>query len=155
MSAIRRVIFAAVMIFAECAYGLELPEVVCEWRCVSEQVVPLVAEANGENLGRMVYRNYEREAPKGSVRVILTEGSGTGSLYVPEKVNASKGVMPSESEYRIVDIYGHKAILEAHGQLERALAVNAGQDVIVTVESSVIDEEGLAKFAENILRETR
>lgn len=153
MNVMRRMIFAAVMVFAVRAWGAELPDAVGEWRCVKEHVVPLVAEANGEQLGRIVYGDYERQAPRGSVQVIMTEGTGTGNLYVPEKVNDSDGVMPSSSGYRLLDIRGYKAILESHGGIAYALAVKAGEDLVITLESISLKEEALVDFAADFLRQ--
>lgn len=151
MNVMRRVMIASMMACACRACGAELPDVAGEWRCVKEQVVPLIAEANNENLGRMVYRDYEREAPFGSVQVILSEGSGTGSLYVPEKVNYSEGVMPSGSGYRLLVISGHNAILENHAYMPVALAVNAGDNVVLTIEAGSLTESETVRFAEEIL----
>lgn len=150
MNAMRRVFFAAMMMmFAQAALALELPDTFGEWRCVNEHVLPLVADANGEELGRMVWRDYERESPKAVVQVILAEGSGTGSLYVPEHKRGAKGVMPSEAGYEVVEIAGFRAVLETHEYLPSALAVNAGSNTVITIEGS----ENVIGFAENLLRE--
>lgn len=147
----RKVIFAVMMMFAASAYGFELPDSVGEWRCVKEEVVPLVADANGSMLGRMVYRDYERESPFGIVNIILTEGSGTGSLYVPEMVNDSEGVMPSDSGYRLITIAGRKSIMEVHSQMPAVLAVNMSDNIVLTIESQSLGESGMISFAEEIL----
>ena len=152
MNAMRKVFLAAIMVmFAQTAFALELPDTVGEWRCVNEHVLPLVADANGEELGRMVYRNYEREAPKGSLQVILSEGTGTGGLYVPDTVNDSHGAMSAESGYRLLTLAGYPAILEVHSYMPLALAVKAGDNVVLTIESPSLDESGIAGFAEEIL----
>ena len=152
MNAMRKVFLAAMTVmFAQAALALELPDTCGEWRCVGEHVLPLVADANGEALGRMVWRDYEREAPKGTVQVILAEGRGTGSLYVPEKVNSSHGAMPAESEYKLLTVAGCPAILEVRSYMPVALAVKAGDNVVLTIESPSLDESGIAGFAEEIL----
>ena len=87
----RRLVIAGMLLLPSCAGALELPDSVSEWRCVKEHVVMLTPDATGENLGRMVYRDYVRESPRGYVQVILAEGRGTGSLYVPERVGISGG----------------------------------------------------------------
>ena len=152
MNAMCRMLLAAMVMASSCAYGLELPEIAGEWQCVKEHVVPLVAEADGSELGRMVYRDYVRESPRGAVQVILTEGRGTGGLYVPEGVKQEKGVMPSDAEYKIVDVCGHRAILETGGIVFPALAVSLGQDEVLTAESSALDGEGLTEFAAALVR---
>ena len=145
------VCLAVILWAAGYAFALELPDAVNEWRCVKEDVVPLVLDANHENLGRMVYRDYEREMPKGTLQIILTEGKGTGSLYVPEHVRDSKGAMPSESGYKILNIVGRKSVLEKHSYMPLVLAVDAGDNVILTIESSSLNENELVTFAEEIL----
>ena len=147
----RKFLVLMMLLLASCAYALELPDSVNEWQCVNEHIVTLTPSATSENLGRMVYRDYERESPRGYVQVILTEGTGTGSLYVPERVRAG-GLMPSDSEYRILDIAGRKAILERHENIPLSLAVDADNNVVLTIESSALDEEGIIEFAVNILQ---
>ena len=147
----RKLVIAVIMMCTSCAYAMELPDSVNEWRYVNEHVVTLTPSADGVNLGRMVYRDYERESPRGYVQVILTDGTGTGSLYVPERVRAG-GLMPSDSEYRILDIAGRKAILERHENIPLSLAVDADNNVVLTIESSALDEEGIIEFAVNIMQ---
>ena len=150
MNAMRRLLLAVMVMVSSCAYGLELPGIVGEWRCVKEHVVPLVADADGSDLGRMVYRDYAREAPAGNLQVILTEGRGTGSLYVPDNVNTSHGAMPSDAGYKIVDIGGRKAILEQPQYLPAVLAVSVGKDVVITIETNALGEDGITEFAERL-----
>ena len=133
------------------AVALELPEVVGEWRRVGEHVVPLVPTANSEDLGRMVYADYLRESPRGSLQAILTEGTGTGSLYVPESVRDSKGMMPADSVYRVLTVAGHAAILEGQSYMPVALAVNAGDNVVLTLETASLSEAEIVNLAEEIL----
>ena len=63
--------------------------------------------------------------------------------------------MPSDSEYRILDIAGRKAILERHENIPLSLAVDADDNVVLTIESSALDEEGIIVFAVNILQEAK
>ena len=147
----RRLVIAVMMMFASCACALELPDSVKEWQCVSEHIVTLTPEANGENLGRMVYRDYLRESPKGTVQVILTEGRGTGSLYVPERVRDAKGLTPSDSEYRLLTVSGRKSIMEHQAYMPLVLAVNVGDNVILTIESNSLTEDEIVSFAEETL----
>ena len=152
MNVMRKVFLVAIMVmFAQGALALELPDTCGEWRCVGEHILPLVADANGEELGRMVWRDYERESPKGSVQVILSEGTGTGGLYVPDSVNDSHGALPAESGYRLLTLAGCPAILEVHSYIPLALAVKAGDNVVLTIESPSLSESEIAGFAEEIL----
>ena len=150
----RRIFAACVVVLALCGAcnaGV-LPDVVGEWRCVNEHVQSLITEYNHESHGRITYRTYTRESPAGMLEVILTEGSGAGSLYVPENVRASKGVMPSEAGFEVVDIDGCGAIIERHNHLPVALAVNVSGDMTLTVETLALDVEGVIDFAGNMLR---
>ena len=149
------VCLAVILWAAGYAFALELPDAVNEWRCVKEDVVPLVLDANHENLGRMVYRDYVRDFPKGTVQVIMSEGKGTGSLYVPESVRNSKGAMPSESGYKIMNIAGRKSVLENRAYMPLALAVEAGDNVILTIETGSLTEDEIVSFAEEILSSWR
>ncbi len=150
----KRIFFAFVVVLALCGacHAGMLPDVVGEWRCVNEHVQSLMTEYNHESHGQITYRTYTRESPAGTLDVILTEGSGAGSLYVPENVRASKGVMPSESGFEVVDIAGLKAIIEHHNHMPVALAVNVSGDMTLTVETLALDVEGVIDFAGNMLR---
>ena len=150
----RRIFAAFVGVMALCGacYAGVLPDVVGEWRCVNEYVQSLTTEYNHESHGQITYRTYTRESPAGTLEVILTEGSGAGSLYVPENVRAVKGVMSSESGFEVVDIAGRKAIIERHSFMPLALAVNMGGDMTLTVETTALNGEGVIDFAKNMLR---
>ena len=143
---------AVILWAAGYAFSFELPDSVGEWQSVNEHVTPLVPAATSADLGRVVYRDYVRETPRGLVQVILTEGTGTGSLYVPEKLNASKGVLPTNSGYKLLNVNGHKAILEQYPLMPLSLAINAGKDTVITIESSALNEEGLIEFAAELLQ---
>lgn len=150
----RRIFAACVMVLALCGacHAGMLPDVVGEWRCVNEHVQSLITEYNHESHGKITYRTYTRESPAGMLEVILTEGSGAGSLYVPESVRASKGVMTSEAGFKVVDIDGRGAIIERHNHLPVALAVNVSSDMTLTIETLALDIEGVIDFAGNMLR---
>lgn len=123
----------------------ELPDVAGEWHSVSENVVPLVGSC------RAVYRTYTREAPKGTLEVILTEGAGTGSLYVPDSVNDAEGMMPTDAGFKLLTVSGHKAIVERQSFMPLVLAIDAGDNITLTIESSSLNENELSEFAEVIL----
>ena len=146
------VCLAVIMWLAGYAFAAELPDTVSEWRCVKEDIVPLVLDVSSEDIGRMVYRDYVRDFPKGTLQIIMTEGRGTGSLYVPESVRHSEGAMSADSGYKIVDIDGRKSILESHKYMPVSLAVNAAENTVITIESSSLTEEEIIDFAKNILR---
>ncbi len=149
------VCFAVMMLFSGGAYALELPDTVNEWRCVNEHVVPLILDVNSENLGRMVYRDYVRDFPKGTLQIIMTEGRGTGSLYVPEGVRDSKGAMPAESGYEILNVAGRKSVLERREYMPLALAVDVAENVILTIETGSLTEDEIVSFAEEVLSSWR
>ena len=152
----RRLFFAVMMLLAaSCAFALELPDSVNEWQCVNEHVTRLIPDATSEYLGRVVYRDYVREAPGGLVQVILSEGAGTGNLYVPEKLNDTKGVLPTDSRYKLINVAGHKSILESYPYMPLALAVSVGDNVILTIESGSLNEQEIVSFAEEILSRWR
>lgn len=146
---------AVVLWLAGYAFAAELPDSVNEWQCVKEDVVPLILDVNHENLGRMVYRDYVREMPKGTLQIILAEGKGTGSLYVPEGVKDSKGFMPSDSGYEILNVAGRKSVLENRAYMPLALAVSAGDNVVFTIETGSLTEDEIVSFAEEILSQWR
>ncbi|MBQ7560141.1 MAG: DUF4367 domain-containing protein [Synergistaceae bacterium] len=144
--------FALIFIFilSSQAYALELPEKIYEWYLTGGYVQPLNLEVTSEDLGRVIYKTYKRDAPKGTLEIILTEGTGTGSLYVPDEVKKSKGLMPA-SEYKIFEVNGKKAILENQSYLPLALAVCVNDDVVLTIESASLNQDELIKIAEEIL----
>lgn len=134
-----------------CIHAAELPDSVLEWHSVSEYVLPLVTSPDNKNFGRCVYKSYVREAPKSFMCLILSEGSGSGSLYVPEHVDTSKGVMQTSSIYDILLVSGHRAVLERHEYLPHALAVNVSKDIILTVEAGSLNDSELVELAEIVI----
>lgn len=145
-------LFITLLLLPSHIHALELPDKIHEWHSVSEHVMNLIAAAGNKDLGKCTYKNYERESPRGYLQVILTEGSGTGSLYVPERVNDSKGVMSSPSGYEIVNVSGHNGIIEHHEYMPLALAVSVSKDIILTVESSSLDDKAIIELAEEIVK---
>lgn len=120
------------------------------WVLKNESVTPLIASANSEDLGRVIYKTYERKSPRAAVEIILTEGKGCGSLYVPGNVDNSKKLMPA-SEYKILEIDGHSAILENQSYLPLALAIRVSDNVVLNIESSSLNQEELISIAKEIL----
>lgn len=125
---------------------LILPETVGGWHCVSEHVTPLVLAVDSSDIGTITYRDYVRDGR--TIHAILTQGTGTGSLYVPESVNDVRGVMPSGSVYELIDINGYKSILERYDYLPLSLAVHAGKDTVLTVEGT--DRDSMTEFVKEV-----
>ena len=145
-------LFITLLLFPSHIHALELPDTIHEWHSVSEYVVPLIAAKDNTDFGRCVYRDYVREATKGYMQVILTEGTGTGTLYVPERVNDSKGVMSSSSGYDVVSVAGHDSIIEHHENMPSVLAVNVSKDIILTIETVSLNDESIIELAEELLK---
>ena len=146
----RKIILVPVLAFfcfSRAAHGFEIQ--ISGWELKSEFVTPLIPDSNSEDLGRAVYKTYERESPPAVLEIIITEGAGTGNLYVPGSVKTSQGLMPA-SEYKILEINGHRAIFENPGFLPSVLAVQAGENLIVNLESSSLALEELTGIAKEI-----
>ena len=122
-----------------------------DWHLINEYVTPLILDANSEDMGKIIYKTYENNNSKKTFEIIFTQGNGTGGLYIPEEIKNSKGVMPSDSEYKILEVKGKKAILENQSYLPLVLAVNVSDDTVLTIESSSLSQEELIKTAEEIL----
>lgn len=148
----RKVFLMMMLLTAGPVFALELPDNVGEWKTVTTNIIPLITEYNQESHGRVTYRTYVRENPSSTLDVILTEGTGTGNLYVPEKVNDTPGMMPSDSGYERLTVSGHDAIIEAVPNMPLVLAVSVSGDVVLTVEGRAIDAEGIARFAEKMIQ---
>ena len=131
------------------AMGAPLPDRVGAWRLTSEDVTPLATAS--EDLGRWTRLIYSREAPRGDLEANVMEGSGPGRLRVPEapsgQPNPSDAVMNAETEYKILDVAGRRAVLERHPVLPLCLAVPVSPDLSLTLESHAADEEELIEFA--------
>ena len=140
-----------VMITGSQAFSAELPDSFGQWRSVNKNILPLVTEYNQESHGRVVYVTYSREGSSAALEAVLTEGTGTGNLYVPEKIRSEKGMMPSDSGFELLEISGHRAILERQSFMPLALSVKAGDNITLTLESSQAERDELVKAAEEIL----
>lgn len=149
----RKIFAVMIALWAFCgqAYAIELPDSFGEWRKLSGNILPLITEYNGESHGRVVYVTYRRESPSGTLDVILTEGTGAGNLYVPEKVNTAKGMMPSDSGYEVVKVSGHDAIIESQSYMPVVLSVKVGENITLNLESPSAGKEELMRIAEEIL----
>ncbi|MBR6902031.1 MAG: hypothetical protein IKN30_08260 [Synergistaceae bacterium] len=131
-------------------FALEISEKISDWHLTNEYIQPLIPDATSEDMGRVIYKTYEREAPRGTLEIILTEGTGTGSLYIPDEIKKSKGLMPA-NEYKIFEINSRKAILENQSYLPLAIAIDVADNVILTIESPSLNQDELIKIAEEIL----
>ena len=129
----------------------ELPEKILDFsRTPEDFVTPLILDATSEDAGKIIYRTYERKSPRSTFQIILTEGNGTGSLYVPDQTKNSKGLMPA-SEYKILEINGKKAVIENQSYLPLALAVAVDNNIVLNIESSSLNQEELILIAKEIL----
>ena len=131
-------------------FALEISEKISDWHLTNEYIQPLIPDATSEDMGRVIYKTYEREAPRGTLEIILTEGTGTGSLYIPDEIKKLKGLMHA-NEYKIFEINGRKAILENQSYLPLAIAIDVADNVILTIESPSLNQDELIKIAEEIL----
>ena len=121
-----------------------------DWTLMSEFITPLVLDATSEDLGRIVYQKYQRISPHGTLEIILTEGAGSGWLYVPEYINNSKKLMGA-SEYKILEIDGHEAVFERQPHLPLSLSVYVDEKHVLNIESSALNQEELISIAREIL----
>ena len=140
-----------VMMMGSPAFSAELPDSFGSWQSVKKNILPLITEYNKESQGRVVYVTYKKISSSAVLDVILSEGTGSGNLYVPESPNTEKGIMPSDSGFEILTVSGHQAILESHSFMPLALSVKAGDNVTLTLESSLMGKDELLKAAEVIL----
>ena len=125
-----------------------LPEELGNWRLSSKHVTELTTS---QNLGRWTSASYVRSEPPAQIEVQLTEGSGTGRLFVPEGVVSSDdGPIGFSSTYETLSVAGRRAILERSDVTGQALAVALGTRT-VTIESSGISREELLGFAESMI----
>lgn len=145
-------VFIILLSFSSRIHALELPDEIREWHSVSEYFLPLIASKDNTDFGRCVYKSYVRESPKSYMQVILTEGRGTGTLYVPERVNDSKGVMYSPSMYEILSVSGHNSIMEHNENIPLALAVSVSKDIILTLEADSLDDNEMIELAEEFVK---
>jgi hypothetical protein len=132
------------------AQAWALPDMAGEWRSAHEDVMPLVLDANSENVGRWTHRVYTRESPRGTVDVNFMEGSGPGPLRLPETAGAYGAVLDAKSAYHVIDVAGRRAALERSPLLPAALSVAVGTNETLTLEGNLTDSE-LTALAERLI----
>ena len=143
-----------VLVFPSISTALELPNKISEWRSTGEYVVPLITQPDNVDLGRCVYKNYVSNSPRGELQIILTEGNGAGTLYVPDEVknsDSSKMLLPSNSGYRVMSISGKRAVLEINENLPVSLAVRYDENITLTIETNSLNGQEIKIFAESLL----
>ncbi|MBQ7577764.1 MAG: hypothetical protein IJT21_05830 [Synergistaceae bacterium] len=138
----------AIFIASE-SFALDLPDKIQNWHLLSEDITPLTA--GNKNFGRVVYRSYLRTSPRGTLDIILTEGSGAGNLYVPECMKDSEGLFRPASDYVVLNISQKRAILERSETLPLVLAIKAGDNITLTIETHALNESELINFAGDLL----
>ena len=125
-----------------------LPGELGDWRLSSEYVTELTTS---QNLGKWINASYVRSEPPAQIEVQLTEGSGTGRLFVPEgAVSSDDGPIGFSSTYETLYVAGRRAILERNDVTGQALAVALGTRT-VTFESLGVSREELLGFAESMI----
>ena len=144
----KKIFFIFIFIFT--IFNSQAQAALQDWILTNEFIQPLIPGDNSEDLGRVIYRTYEKKSPLKKFEIILTEGKGTGNLYIPEKINDAKKLMPA-SEYKILNINGRKAILENQSYLPLALAIQVDNNVILNIESSSLNQEELISIAKEFL----
>ena len=142
-------IFIALLFIASNSFALELPDKIQNWHAVNSKIVPLIA--SNQDLGQIVYKSYLRKKPLGNLEIILTQGKGTGELYIPENVRDSSELFNKSSGYEIINISGLSAILEKNENLPLALAVKVDNNITLTIETHALNESELIKFAGDLL----
>ena len=122
-----------------------MPDVLGEWLASSEHITELKA------LGRWLSRIYTRKAPIASVEVNLMEGSGPGTLFVPEgEVAANDAPIGFSSTYETLNVAGHRGILERGEITGQALAISLSKDRTLTLETKSLSREEFLDFAEKL-----
>ena len=135
-----------ILMFSNSSFAFEIKE----WHLINENVTPLIFEATSKDLGKIIHKTYEHNNSKKTFELILTQGSGTGSLYVPEKIKNSRGLMPAD-EYKILEINGKKAILENKSYLPLVIAVQVNDNTVLNIESFSLNQEELINLTEAVL----
>ena len=141
---------AFVMALALAAHASSLLEELGDWRLSSEHVVDLDVTAIG-NMGKWTSASYVRPAPPAVIEVQLTEGSGTGKLFVPEgTILSDDGPIGFLSTYETLSVAGRRAVLERSDVMGQALAV-ALKTCTATFEARGISRQELLSFAESMI----
>lgn len=148
------VLVSVMLICVSSAEALQLPDKINDWILTSEFVTPLIPDANSEDLGRCIYKNYSRRKPIENLTVILAQGKGFGNLNVPSEIpeENSKTLMKSQTGYEILEVAGYKAIFEKHEILPDVLAISVGNFETLTLESNSLTQNELIKLAERLLK---
>jgi hypothetical protein len=126
-------------------YALPMPDALGEWRASPEHVTEL------KDLGQWLSRIYTRETPIASVEVHLMEGSGPGTLFVPQgEVAGNDAPIGFSSTYETLNVAGHRAILERGEITGQALAISLGKDRTLTLETKSLSRKEFLDFAEKL-----
>ena len=127
-----------------------LPDVLDEWHATPMETTRF--RTTSEDLGLWQNRIYTRTAPIASIEVDLMEGTGPGTLRVPEnKVEKNDAPLGFVSTYRTLNISGKRAILERGEVTGQALAVAFDKNRTLTIETKSVSEEELLNFAERLI----
>ncbi|HOR54102.1 MAG TPA: hypothetical protein PLM30_02650 [Synergistales bacterium] len=104
-------------------------------------------ETPTEQLGCRMERLYRRQADNHSILVVWVRGPGTLWQGFPEgEVSADDGPIGSGATYNTLDIDDHRAVLECHPLVGKALSVAIAPDFTLTFETTFADV-GLDAFA--------
>ena len=77
-------------------------------------------------------------------------GSASGEFNIPNEKNLNPGIMRSDSEYKLTNIFDHPAIIERVNFLPVALSIKISTDCTLIFESDLNDEQ-LINLAEEFL----
>jgi hypothetical protein len=142
-------VLGGVAVTAAATKTAPLPDALNEWRGSPTQTTNLTAS---EELGRWTSRTYNRTSPIARVEANLMEGSGPGSLYVPEgEVVGDEGLLGFSSTYETLTVAGKPAILERGDTTGQALAVTLGKERTLTLETKSLSEKELLDFAAELI----
>ncbi|MDR1379282.1 MAG: hypothetical protein LBJ36_09580 [Synergistaceae bacterium] len=131
------------------AEAVPLPDVLDEWHSSQAQTTHLTTS---EELGRWTNRVYTRTTPIAGVEVNLMEGSGPGTLYVPEgEVTGNEGLLGFSSTYKTLTVAGKRAVLECGDVTGQALAVSLDKERTLTLETKSLSEKELLDFAVKLI----
>ena len=134
-----------------------LPDALNEWRRTSVQTTEFTTTKDGENFGQWENCVYTRSAPIASVETNLMDGSGPGTLFVPEGASPGNEISTNDapigfsSTYETMYIAGKRAILESGEITGLALAVALGKDRTLTLETKSLLREELFIFAQKMI----
>ena len=130
-------------------FNFNLPENFNGWNLRREYVKNLILDVNSEDLGKIIYRTYANKNNK-DLEIILMIGSSSGEFNIPNEKNLNPGIMRSDSEYKLINIFDHPAIIERVNFLPAALSIKISADCTLIFESDLNDEQ-LINLAEEFL----